>query len=61
MLAKRKRVPLLKEKNLPAMPSDLMHKLHQKFDAFRIPETVTAEVARWVDTDLEIGTSQPIR
>jgi hypothetical protein len=56
MLAKRKRVLLLKEKSLPAMPSDLVHKLYKKFDAFKIGETVTAEVARWLDVDLEVGT-----
>lgn len=59
MLAKRKRVLLLKEKSLPAMPSDLVHKLYKKFDAFKIEETVTAEVARWVDVDLEVGTLPP--
>jgi hypothetical protein len=53
MLAKRKRVLLLKEKSLPAMPSDLVHKLYKKFDAFRIKETVAKEVGRWVDTDLD--------
>jgi len=56
MLAKRKRVLLLKEKSLPAMPSDLVHKLYKKFDAFQIPKTVTAQVARWVDVDLDLGT-----
>ncbi|PXA68522.1 hypothetical protein [Cryobacterium arcticum] len=53
MMAKQKRVLLLKEKGLPTMPSDLAHKLYKSFDAFQIQKTVTAEVTRWVDTDLD--------
>lgn len=57
MLGRGKRCLLLKENRLPVMPADVAGRLYKPFDAFRIDETVTREVGRWIDVDLGLGAS----
>jgi len=52
MMGLQKRCLILKEKRLPQMPADVVHKLYKTWDAFNIEETVSAEVTRWIDVDL---------
>jgi hypothetical protein len=52
MLGRRKRCLILKERRLPELPADVIHRLYKPFDIFKIPETVEAEVGRWCDVDL---------
>jgi hypothetical protein len=54
MMGRKRRCLLLKEKRLPKMPADVVHKLYQPWDAFKIEETISAQVARWVDVDLRL-------
>lgn len=55
MLAKRRRCLILKEKRLPDLPADVVHRLYKPFDMFDIEGSVSREVARWVDVDLGVG------
>ena len=54
MLARRKRVLILKEKRLPNVPSDIAGKLYKPWDSYEIQETVSEQVAQWVDVDLKL-------
>lgn len=54
MLGAARRVLILKEKQLPALPADVVHKLYRPWDAFKTTETVSAQVAAWIDRDLRI-------
>ncbi|WP_164704484.1 TIR domain-containing protein [Blastococcus litoris] len=55
MLGRRKRCLILKEKRLPTLPSDVMHRLYKPFDMFDVKASVTREVGRWIDVDLGLG------
>lgn len=52
MLGRRKRTLLLKEKRLPDLPADVVHRLYKPFDMFDISNSIAREVGRWVDVDL---------
>lgn len=52
LMGRGKRTLLLKEKRLPRLPTDVVHRLYKEFDMFDISRTVEREVARWVDVDL---------
>ena len=52
MLGRRKRCLILKEKRLPDLPTDVVHRLYKPFDMFNIADTVRAQVIRWIDVDL---------
>jgi hypothetical protein len=54
MLARRKRVLILKEQRLPKIPSDLAGKLYKPWDSYNIEATVGEQVAQWVDIDLRL-------
>ncbi len=54
MIAKQKRLLLLKERRLPNMPTDVVHRLYRPFDVHKITETVTRQVSEWVTRDLRI-------
>ena len=55
MLARRKRVLILKEQRLPTVPSDLAGKLYKPWDSYKIEKTVGDQVTRWVDDDLRLN------
>lgn len=52
MLGKRRRCLILKERRLPELPTDVIHRLYKPFDMFNIDNTVRAQVLRWIDVDL---------
>jgi hypothetical protein len=52
MLGRRRRCLILKERRLPELPTDVMHRLYKPFDMFNIEETVRAQTLRWIDVDL---------
>lgn len=52
MMGRRKRTLLLKEKRLPDLPADVVHRLYKPFDMFDITGSINREVGRWVDVDL---------
>jgi hypothetical protein len=54
MKAKQRRSLILKERTLPAVPTDVVGALYKPFDKFKINETVRSEVARWIEVDLGI-------
>lgn len=55
MLGTSRRCLVLKEKHLPALPTDVANRLYKPFDAFQIVETIEAEIDRWVTVDLGVG------
>ncbi|WP_344020349.1 hypothetical protein [Pseudonocardia kongjuensis] len=52
MLASQKRCLILKEKRLPNLPADVLHRLYKDFDMFKIEETVAHQLDRWIRIDL---------
>ncbi|WP_345148591.1 hypothetical protein [Arthrobacter ginkgonis] len=52
MLGRQKQCMILKEKRLPNVPSDVVHRLYSPWDAFDTHATMSSAVARWVDVDL---------
>lgn len=54
MKAKQRRCLILKERTLPAVPTDIVGSLYQGFDKFNIADTVKEQVVRWVEVDLGI-------
>ncbi len=54
MMGRGKRTLLLKEKRLPRLPSDVVHRLYKEFDVFDIATSIEAEVGRWIDVDLRL-------
>jgi hypothetical protein len=52
MLGRGKRCLILKERRLPNLPADVIHRLYKPFDIFKIEETIDAQVGQWVDVDL---------
>lgn len=57
MLGRRKRCLILKEQRLPDLPADVVHRLYKPFDMFNITDSVSREVARWVDVDLGLSST----
>ncbi|WAC53240.1 hypothetical protein [Frigoribacterium sp. SL97] len=54
LMGRGKRTLLLKEKRLPNMPSDVVHRLYKEFDGYDIENSVKREVATWITRDLRI-------
>jgi hypothetical protein len=48
MMALRRNICLLKDKNLPQMQSDLIGKLYRPFDPLNIPGTLPNELEKWM-------------
>jgi hypothetical protein len=55
MRARLKRCLILKERTLPAVPTDVVGSLYKLFDKFNVSETVRAQVNRWITVDLGIA------
>lgn len=54
LMGRGKRTLLLKEKRLPNMPSDVVHRLYKEFDSYEIEKSVKREVGTWISRDLRI-------
>lgn len=54
LMGRGKRTLLLKEKRLPHMPSDVVHRLYKEFDGFDIENSIRREVGTWITRDLRI-------
>ncbi|MBP2377029.1 hypothetical protein JOF42_000524 [Microbacterium phyllosphaerae] len=54
LMGRGKRTLLLKEKRLPNMPSDVVHRLYKEFDGFDIDNSIKREVGTWITRDLRI-------
>lgn len=54
LMGRGKRTLLLKEKRLPNMPSDVVHRLYKEFDGYDIEKSVKREVGTWITRDLRI-------
>ncbi|MHB8508659.1 MAG: hypothetical protein ACYDGR_08435 [Candidatus Dormibacteria bacterium] len=52
MLGRQRRILILKEKRLPDLPTDVIHRLYKPFDMFQIEDTIRSQVLRWLDVDL---------
>ncbi|MCI4012830.1 hypothetical protein MPN20_15285 [Brevibacterium sp. ZH18] len=46
---------LLKEKRLPRVPSDVVHRLYKEFDIFDIDSSINREIKRWIGVDLGLN------
>ncbi|OLT44656.1 hypothetical protein BJF86_11940 [Serinicoccus sp. CNJ-927] len=49
MMGRGKRTLLLKDRRLPALPADVVHRLYREFDSYAIRESVQREVDRWIN------------
>lgn len=54
LMGRGKRTLLLKEKRLPNLPSDVVHRLYKEFDIFDIANSIEREVGQWIDVDLRL-------
>lgn len=52
LMGRGKRTLLLKERRLPRVPSDVVHRLYKEFDIFDIDASIKPEVGRWISVDL---------
>jgi hypothetical protein len=52
MRALRKRCLILKERTLPALPTDIVGALYKDFGKFDIEKTTSEQVLRWIEVDL---------
>jgi hypothetical protein len=59
MMGRRKRSLILKEQRLPNLPADVVHRLYKPFDMFRISDSITREVTRWIEVDLGVPRLSP--
>jgi hypothetical protein len=57
MLGRRRRCLILKEQHLPNLPAYVVNRLYKPFDMFDVSNSVSQQVARWVDVDLGTQTA----
>lgn len=55
LMGRGKRTLLLKEKRLPRVPSDVVHRLYKEFDIFDIDTSINREIKRWIGVDLGLN------
>lgn len=55
LMGRGKRTLLLKEKRLPRVPSDVVHRLYKEFDIFDIDTSINREITRWISVDLALN------
>ncbi len=48
LLAQRKRVLLLKDKAIPALPTDIVGKIYRPFDTYQSRQTIPPQIDKWV-------------
>jgi hypothetical protein len=54
MIGRRKRTLILKDRNLPSLHADVLHRLYSAFDMHDIDGSIRREVARWAGVDLGV-------
>lgn len=54
LMGRGKRTLLLKEKRLPRVPTDVVHRLYKEFDGYDIENSIRREVGQWITRDLRI-------
>ncbi len=54
LMGRGKRTLLLKEKRLPRVPTDVVHRLYKEFDGYDIENSIKREGGRWITRDLRI-------
>lgn len=54
LMGRGKRTLLLKEKRLPRVPTDVVHRLYKEFDGYDIENSIKREVGQWITRDLRI-------
>lgn len=54
MIGRRKRTLILKDRDLPSLHADVLHRLYSAFDMNDIDGSIRREVGRWVGVDLGI-------
>lgn len=54
LMGRGKRTLLLKEKRLPKIPSDVVHRLYKEFDGYDIDASIRREVGSWINRDLRL-------
>lgn len=54
LMGRGKRTLLLKEKHLPTVPTDVVHRLYKEFDGYDIENSIKREVGKWITKDLRI-------
>ena len=54
LMGRGKRTLLLKEKRLPKVPTDVVHRLYKEFDGYDIENSIKREVGQWISRDLRI-------
>lgn len=47
MLARGKRVLILKDRHMPTLPSDLIGRLYKPFDSTNVGSTVSGQIRSW--------------
>jgi hypothetical protein len=52
LIGRRKRTLILKDRNLPSLHADVLHRLYSAFDMQDINGSIRREVGRWVGVDL---------
>lgn len=52
MIGRRKRTLILKDRNLPSLHADVLHRLYSAFDMHDVDGSIRREVARWAGVDL---------
>jgi len=52
MIGRRRRTLILKDRNLPSLHPDVLHRLYSAFDMQDIDGSIRREVARWAGVDL---------
>lgn len=55
LMGRGKRTLLLKEKRLPRIPSDVVHRLYKEFDVFDVENSIMREIGKWVAVDLGLS------
>ncbi len=54
LMGRGKRTLLLREKHLPTVPTDVVHRLYKEFDGYDIENSIKREVGKWITKDLRI-------
>lgn len=59
MYALSRRVLLLKDKRMPAMPTDVIGRIYRPFDTYHIADTIGQQIDAWAQKDLGLSPQTP--